>query len=265
MSGTTPGPPRPRPLNGSRVLVSGGTSGVGLAVARQFAAAGAGRIALVGRNAERGDQAMGSVAAGGADVHFVSGNAGDAQDSSRVAAEAAEFLGGRIDTFVSAVAPGGHLGPLHRQDPVELERVLIGLVLPVMQMNRAVLPYMRDDGGTIVNIASDAAKVPTPGESVAGGAMAAITMFSRTLALEVKRHGIRVHAVTPSLIAGTPTAERLFADEFGAKIFGKITEKAQLGVPDADDVAATVLWLAGPTAAKVTGQVISVNGGISAG
>jgi 2-hydroxycyclohexanecarboxyl-CoA dehydrogenase len=95
--------------------------------------------------------------------------------------------------------------------------------------------------------------------------MAAITMFTRTLALEVKRHRIRVHAVTPSLIAGTPTAERLLADEFGARIFGKIMEKAQLGVPDADDVAATVLWLAGPTAAKVTGQVISVNGGISAG
>lgn len=141
----------------------------------------------------------------------------------------------------------------------------MGLVLPVMQMNRAVLPYMQENGGTIVNVASDAAKVPTPGESVAGGAMAAITMFSRTLALEVKRHGIRVHAVTPSLIAGTPTADRLLADDFGAKIFGRIIEKAQLGVPDADDVAATILWLASPAAAKVTGQVISVNGGISAG
>jgi 2-hydroxycyclohexanecarboxyl-CoA dehydrogenase len=260
-----PSPARPRPLSGSRLLVSGGTSGVGLAVATQFAAAGAERIVLVGRDAERGNQAARSVASGGARVHFLAGDAGDAQESTRVAAEAAEFLGGSIDTFVSAVAPGGHLGPLHRQDPVELERVLVGLILPVMQMNRAALPYMQDLGGTIVNIASDAAKVPTPGESVAGGAMAAITMFSRTLALEVKRHGIRVHTVTPSLIAGTPTAERLLAEEFGAKIFGKIVEKAQLGVPDADDVAATVLWLASPTAAKITGQVISVNGGISAG
>jgi 2-hydroxycyclohexanecarboxyl-CoA dehydrogenase len=137
--------------------------------------------------------------------------------------------------------------------------------LPVMQMNRAVLPMMREFGGVIVNVASDAGKVPTPGESVAGGAMAAITMFSRTLALEVKRHGIRVNAITPSLIAGTPTAESLLSQEFGAKIFGKITAKASLGLPDAEDVAATVLWLASPSAAKITGQVISVNGGISAG
>jgi len=263
MSSTAPA--HPHPLDGSRVLVSGGTSGVGLAAARQFSAAGAERIVVVGRDAERGSRARRSIAAEGASVHFLAGNAGDAQDSNRIAAEAADFLGGRIDTFISAVAPGGHLGPLHSQDAQELERVLIGLVLPVMQMNRAALPYMQVSGGTIVNVASDAAKVPTPGESVAGGALAAIAMFSRTLALEVKRHGVRVHTVTPSLIAGTATAERLLADEFGAKIFNKIMDKAQLGVPDADDVATTVLWLASPAAAKVTGQVISVNGGISAG
>jgi 2-hydroxycyclohexanecarboxyl-CoA dehydrogenase len=262
---TKQAPGSPRALAGSRVLVSGGTSGVGLAVAMQFAAAGAERIVLLGRNADRGEEARSRVAGGGAEVYFIAGDAGDAHDSTRAAAEAARLVDGRIDTFVSAVAPGGHLGPLPQQDPEELERVLTGLVLPVMQMNRAVLAHMRESGGTIVNIASDAAKVPTPGESVAGGAMAAIAMFSRTLALEVKRHGIRVHTLTPSLIAGTPTAERLLAGGFGAKIFERVVEKAQLGVPDADDVAATVLWLAGPAAAKMTGQVISVNGGISAG
>lgn len=261
----SPVPPEPRPLSGSRVLISGGTSGVGLATAMQFAAAGADRIVLLGRDAARATEAARLVAATGTDAYAVTNDAGDATGSTLAAAEAADLLGGQIDTFVSAVAPGGHLGPLLDQDPVELERVLVGLVLPVMQMNRAVLPYMTTGGGTIVNVASDAAKVPTPGESVAGGSMAAITMFSRTLALEVKRHGIRVHAVTPSLIGGTVTADRLTADEFGAKIFGRIKQKAELGLPDADDVARTILWLAGPGAAKITGQVISVNGGISAG
>jgi 2-hydroxycyclohexanecarboxyl-CoA dehydrogenase len=255
----------PRPLAESHVVVSGGTSGVGFAAATEFVRAGARRVVLVGRDLERGDRSRAAVAAAGSEVLFVAGDAGDARDSTRIAAEAADFLGGRIDTFVSAVAPRGHLGPLRRQDPDELERVLVGLVLPVMQMNRAVLPHMQQAGGTIVNVASDAGKVPTPGESVAGGAMAAIAMFSRTLALEAKRHGIRVHTVSPSLIAGTPTADRLLAEEFGAKIFERILDKAQLGVPDARDVAATILWLASPDAAKVTGQVISVNGGISAG
>jgi NAD(P)-dependent dehydrogenase (short-subunit alcohol dehydrogenase family) len=247
------------------VLVAGGTSSVGLAAARNFAEAGADRIVLVGRDAGRGEEAKAQVAAKGAEVHFLSGQAGDAVDSTRLAADAADFLDGRIDTFVSAVSASGHLGPIDKQDAAALEQMLVGLVLPVMQMDRAVLPYMQQGGGTIVNIASDAAKVPTPGEAVIGGAMAAITMFTRTLALEVKRYGIRVHAVTPSLIADTPLAQRLLSEEFGAKIFGRITAKALLGLPDADDVARTILWLADPSAAKVTGQVISVNGGISAG
>lgn len=254
-----------RPIDGSHLLVSGGTSGPGLAVARHFAHAGARRIALVGRDEERGKRACASFADSAADVVFVRGDAGDARDSTRIAHDAADFLDSRIDTFVSAVAAGGHASPLHRQSADELERLLVGLVLPVMQMNRAVLPAMRESGGTIVNIASDAAKVPTPGESVVGGAMAAITMFSRTLAVELKRDGIRVNAVTPSLIAGTPTAENLLSQPFGAKIFDRITAKAGLGLPDATEVADTVLWLASPGAAKVTGQVISVNGGISAG
>lgn len=262
---TTTAPKAAHPVAGSHVLLSGGTSGVGLAAAERFARDGADRIVLVGRDATRGQAACEAVSAAGAKTLFVGGDAGDARDSTRIALDAADFLEGRIDTFVSAVAPRGHLGLLNRQDPEELEQVFKGLALPVMQMTRAVLPYMRTHGGTIVNVASDAAKVATPGESVAGGAMAAIAMFSRTAALELKRDGIRVHVVTPSLIAGTPSAERLMSDELGAKVFEKVIEKAHLGVPNADEVASTIVWLASPDAAKVTGQVISVNGGISVG
>lgn len=255
----------PRPICESRALVSGGTSGVGLATARRLSAAGVGRIALVGRNAERGAAARDLVAANGADVAFIAGDAGSSLDAERIAAAAATFLGGGFEIFVSAVAPKGTFGVLERLEADDVEIVLSGLVLPVMQMNRAVLPYMRSTGGTIVNVASDAAKVPTPGESVAGGAMAAIAMFSRTLALEVKRYGIRVHTLTPSLIAGTETANHLLSQEFSGKIIGRVIDKAGLGVPDANDLAEVVLFLASPVAAKMTGQVISVNGGISAG
>jgi NAD(P)-dependent dehydrogenase (short-subunit alcohol dehydrogenase family) len=142
--------------------------------------------------------------------------------------------------------------------------ILLAQALPPMLLTRAVLPIMRaQGGGSIVIIASDAAKVPTPGESVLGGAMAAIVMFSRVAALESKRDGIRVNAVTPSLIAGTMTAENVLADGFSKKLFEKAAGQAHLGVAEAEDLAPTVVFLGGPGSAKLTGQVISVNGGIS--
>jgi NAD(P)-dependent dehydrogenase (short-subunit alcohol dehydrogenase family) len=134
-----------------------------------------------------------------------------------------------------------------------------------MLLTREVLPVMREQGGgSIVTIASDAAKVATPGESVLGAAMAAIVMFSRVTAIEAKRDGIRVNVVTPSLIAGTPTAENVLRDGFSKRLFEKAAELAHLGVAEPDDLASLIVFLGGPGAARLTGQAISVNGGISA-
>jgi NAD(P)-dependent dehydrogenase (short-subunit alcohol dehydrogenase family) len=120
------------------------------------------------------------------------------------------------------------------------------------------------DGAAIINIASDAGKVPTPGESVIGGAMAAITMFSRTLAMEAKRRHIRVNAITPSLVNNTLTFKRVTEDGFSAKLFAKAIKAAHLGVTEPEDVAALIAFLASDDAKRITGQVISINGGISA-
>jgi NAD(P)-dependent dehydrogenase (short-subunit alcohol dehydrogenase family) len=134
-----------------------------------------------------------------------------------------------------------------------------------MYLTRAVLPFMQaQGGGSIINVASDAAKVATPGESVLGAGMAAIVMFSRTAAIEAKRNGIRVNAVTPSLVAGTLTAERVLSDGFSKKLFESAVKQAHLGVAEPEDLAALIVFLGGPSSARLTGQAISVNGGISA-
>ena len=91
----------------------------------------------------------------------------------------------------------------------------------------------------------------------------AIVTFTRTLALEAKRYGVTVNAITPSLIANTQSYDRAMSLEFSKKIFDKIVGQAHLGVTEPEDLAALIVFLASPMAAKVTGQVISVNGGIS--
>lgn len=116
-----------------------------------------------------------------------------------------------------------------------------------------------------MNVTSDAGKVPTPGESVIGAAMAGISMFSRTLAVEAKRRRIRVNVVTPSLVRETLTHGRIMSNAFSSKLFAKALQAAHLGAVDADDVAGAIQFLVGADATKVTGQAISINGGISAG
>ena len=117
------------------------------------------------------------------------------------------------------------------------------------------------NGGCIINIASDAAKMPTPGETVIGAAMAGIVMFTRALAIEGKRNGIRANVLTPSIVGGTEFYDRLMADPFAGKLFGKA---AELGLVDMGDPAEIAVFLASPAASKMTGQALSVTGGISA-
>lgn len=255
-----------REYNESAVLIGGGTAGVGLATARGFARAGVRRIALFGRRVDRGEAARDELRAAIPDgvVEFISLDACDVQAVGRAVATVRDRLGS-IDVMVSSVTSAYRPELLFRTDPDDIPRMIATLTLPPMNLTRAVLPIMQaQDGGSIINVASDAAKVATPGESVLGAAMAAIVMFSRTVAMEAKRNGIRVNALTPSLIAGTETTERVLADGFSKRLFEKAAQAAHLGVAEPEDLAALAVFLGGPDSARLTGQAISVNGGISA-
>lgn len=249
----------------SAVLIAGGTSGVGLATARAFADAGVRRIALLGRDSGRGAAARQQVAehCPDAQVEFLACDAGVLAQVEDTVNRAHELLGG-LDVLVSSTTAAYRPDLLHRTDPADLEAILVGQALPPMLLTRIVLPYLQEQGGgSIINIASDAAKVPTPGEAALGGAMAAIVMFTKVAALEAKRNGIRVNVLTPSLIAGTTTAANVLSDGFSKRLFEKAATQAHLGVAEPEDLAAMAVFLGGPAAARVTGQTISVNGGVS--
>lgn len=248
------------------VLITGGTSGVGLASALKFAEAGVRKIAIVGRDRVRGEAARSRIAAAcsGADILFISGDANSAADALRICDDVVARFGSidiLLNSTVGAAAP-----TLFKNLPIEeLEGILVEQAIGPILMSRAALPFMvAARSGVILNIASDAAKLATPGETVIGGAMAAIVMFSRALAIEAKRDGIRVNALTPSLIEGTLTNARMQESPFASKLFEKAAKMASLGVAVADDLADLAVFLASPAAKKITGQAISANGGISA-
>jgi len=256
----------PIPFEQASALITGGTSGVGLETACQLAEAGVPRIAIVGRNAERGQAARKAVFSRkpGVHVEFLQGDCNEA-DQANAVCEAARAAFGSVDILVNSTV--GPYGPtlLHKIPVEQLQDIVLKQMMAPLLTSRAVLPGMRAMGtGSIINIASDAGKVATPGETVIGAAMAGIIMFTRGLAIEGKRNGIRANVITPSIIEGTATYASVMAAEFSGKLFSKAIKMAQLGVVRPEDMAAMIVFLGGPQAAKITGQAISVNGGISA-
>ncbi|TQL56006.1 SDR family NAD(P)-dependent oxidoreductase [Subtercola boreus] len=246
------------------VVVLGGTAGVGLETACQFAEEGA-RLVLLGRNAERGEAAVAAVRSRvpGAAVDFVRVDATDASEATAAAASCRALLG-EIDVLVSTTGPSDPPRLLHTIAIESVRPRIEEIMLPPLHLMHAVLPGMRERGqGAIVIVASDAAKVATPGETLIGAAMAAIVMYCKAAAVEAKREGVRINVLTPSLIAGTPGAALIDGEEFSAKMFEKAARLASLGVPDASDLASMAVYLASPAARRITGQAISINGGIS--
>lgn len=254
----------PRPFTESGALVVGGTAGIGFASARKLVEAGVPRLVLVARDAARGAKARDLLVASGADVAFVAADLVRADEAERVADEARSILGD-IDVLVTSTVATSRPELFRDIAPQDISRMIDELLLPTMHTVSAVAAIMREQRrGAIVTVASDAGKTATPGESVIGACKAAIIMFTRTVAIEGKRDGIRANAVTPSLVMGTASTERILSDGFSAKLFEKAAHAAHLGVPTADEVGELVAFLASPAAGKITGQAVSVNGGISA-
>ena len=171
---------------------------------------------------------------------------------------------GKIDLFLNAV-PGNMPATLFSEFEMSRLNSLIDVHLgSVFRCCHAVYKCMRALGdGVIINIASDAAKIPTVGETIHGAIMAAIDMFSRTLAVEAARSGIRVHVLTPSIVAETNSYDRMMDGGFSEKLFKRALEKAQLGVVEPHDIAPVIVFLASTLSKKKTGQRITINGGIA--
>ncbi|WLP88999.1 SDR family oxidoreductase [Gordonia sp. NB41Y] len=248
----------------SGALIVGGTAGIGLHSAFAMADVGVRRMVIVGRTQARGDDACERLRERGVDARFVAGDARSVEGATAIEAQASEFLGA-IDILMCTTAADVRPELFGNIPATAIATTLDDLVLPSMLMASVVLPGMRERrGGVVINVASDAGKTATPGETVIGAAKAAIIMFTRGLAIEEKRCGIRANVLTPSLVHGTASTERITSDGFSAKLFASAAKQAHLGVATADDIGALAGFLVTRAAAKLTGQAISVNGGISA-
>jgi 2-hydroxycyclohexanecarboxyl-CoA dehydrogenase len=140
-------------------------------------------------------------------------------------------------------------------EPAGWDRIIAVNFTAVLNVCHAFLPVMAD-GGAIVNIASDAARIGVPGQAVYAGAKAAVIGFSKSLAVEVARNGIRVNVVSPGSTKTALLASVLAEEDIAKRVRGIPLRR----LAEPEEVARVVHFLA-TSAAYVTGEVISVNGG----
>ncbi len=237
-------------------LVTGGASGIGRAVTHVLAAGGA-RVAVCDLNAE-GATAVAAEVGGGA-----LGIGMDVTDTASVragVATAVESLGAP-DVLVNA-AGWDRIVRFVESDEELWDRVIGINYRGVLAVTHAVLPHMIERGsGAIVSIASEAGRAGSSGEAVYSGAKAAVIAFSKAIAREVARYGIRVNVVTPGL-TDTPFLQRQ-VDEGHGKLMDAMaaaTPLRRVGKPE--EVAQAVCFLASERASFTTGETLSVSGGL---
>ena len=253
-------------FQGQVALLTGATSGIALATAELLAASGIKTLVINGRNAQAGAAALERIrqASPAVEARFVQGDLRDAEFVETMCDSIIEE-NGKLDIFVHG--GGGDISPQLFVDiePEHYRPLIDSHFTSLLYCCRAIAPAMiRQGAGAMVVIASDAGKIATVGESIIGAMKAASIMYARTLALELSRHQVRVNCVTPSLTVDTKAYERIMSSDFSRRIFERATKRAKLGVPAPANVAPIVAFLASSMASHITGQAVSVNGGISA-
>jgi len=244
-------------LQGKVAVITGGSSGIGLATARRFVMEGA-RVFITGRRHAELDKAVAQIGHG---VTAVQGDVSNLDDLDRLYARVAEQTD-KIDVLFAnsgtvEIVPIGQITPKHFDHTFGVNTR--GLLFTVQK----VLPLIRD-GGSIIVTGSIASTKAMPGYSVYSASKAAIRSFVRTWTVELKDRGIRVNSLSPGPV-DTPMIEGQFAtqaqaDQFKAA-FAATIPLGRLGRPE--ELAAAALFLASSESSFVTGIDLCVDGGVA--
>jgi len=241
-------------LAGRRVVVTGGTRGIGAGIARGFLRSGAG-VLVCGRHEPAGEASL--PAADGRTAAFIRADVRDPEQAGRLMATGVELLGG-VDVVISNAGgsppvPAASASPRFHAKIIELNLIA---PLHVAQAANAVM-QAQPGGGSIIMIGSVSGARPSPGTAAYGAAKAGLHHLVTSLAIEWGPK-VRVNTVVPGFVATESTADH-YGDADGVAAVAATVPLRRMATPD--DVADACLFLASPRAAYVSGACLTLHGG----
>jgi NAD(P)-dependent dehydrogenase (short-subunit alcohol dehydrogenase family) len=256
----TPDHRNPLDFSGKVALVTGASSGMGLATARAFAEAGA-AVVLADVREEAVKAAAQQLVASG---HQALAIRCDVSDDAQVAAMVQQTIGafGRLDAAFNNAGVMARVAPTGDSTREDWDRVIGINLRGVWSCMKHELQQMeRQRSGAIVNNASVGAITGNPGIASYIASKHGVVGLTRTAALEYVRHGIRVNAVNPGTIDTQIARDVVKGD---AQAYAEMASKIPMGrVGQPEEIAAAVLWLCSPGASYVVGQALTVDGGLT--
>jgi NAD(P)-dependent dehydrogenase (short-subunit alcohol dehydrogenase family) len=243
------------------VLITGGLTGIGRAAAIAFAKAGS-QVVVSGRKPDAGEALASELRALGSEAEFVQADVRSEEDVRRLVDWTVERFG-RLDAAVNNAGTEGKPGPLVEQTADTYAATFDTNVLgTLLSMKHELRVMMAQGAGSIVNISSTYGHEGAKGASIYAGSKHAVEGMTKSAALEAAGSGVRVNAVAPGptdtgmLDRFTGTAERKAALQSGVPL-------GRIGRPE--EIARAIVFLASDASSFVTGQIVSVDGGKSAG
>lgn len=254
----------PISIEGKRIIVTGGASGIAAAAVKALAAEGANIVSFDVTEEKGREIAAQASSEGPGTVDFLHVDVSKREQVEKAVSDAVSTLGG-LDAVlnIAGVERTGLIGELSDAD---IDLMFAVNVKGLMSMCAATFPYLKDQGGSIVNFGSDAGLGVSAGHAYYGASKGAVHAFTRQAAAEYGRHDVRVNTVIPAI--WTPMYDafrsRLSSEELAAHdamMAQRIPLRGRLG--DAlTDIAPLLLFLVSDGARFITGQIIAANGGI---
>ena len=245
-------------LAGKVALVTGGSKGIGAAIAEALAASGAAVAVNYSSSREGADAVVGRIKDRGGNAFAVQGDVAKSEDVKRIFAHTTETLGG-VDVLVNN-AGVYKMAPLAEITEAEFHRQFNINVFGLLAASQAAAAQFGPEGGSIINISSVVARITPPGSAIYTGTKGAVDAITGVLAKELGAKKVRVNSLSPGLVEteGTHTSGIM-----GSEMERQIAVQTPLGrIGQPDDIATVAVFLASDEAKWVTGQVLSVSGGV---